>query len=126
MIADVPATLKHFSAQVAMASQLSIAFSHGLAIGGQQSRMSSVTGAGSGDLTLTAASLATGRTATETATRKARMGRAKFMDQLSPQKIAGFVIRRSNDEFASCFARVSEVGSANLSHDCATAPAVPT
>ena len=40
---DVPAKLKHFSAQVAMLPQLSMAWSHGFALGGQQSCMSSVT-----------------------------------------------------------------------------------
>jgi hypothetical protein len=38
---DVPVKLKHFSAQVAMVAQSSIAFSHGFALWGQQS-MSSV------------------------------------------------------------------------------------
>jgi hypothetical protein len=39
---DVPAKLKHFSAQVAMEPQLSMAWLHGFASGGQQSCMSSV------------------------------------------------------------------------------------
>jgi hypothetical protein len=39
---DVPAKLKHFSAQVAMLPQSSMAWSHGFAMGGQQSGMSSV------------------------------------------------------------------------------------
>jgi hypothetical protein len=78
--ASMPAKLKHFSAQVVMAPQS--AFSHGLNIGGQQSGMSSVTDAGSGDSTFAPAAPAIGRTATERATRRARMGRATFMDQL--------------------------------------------
>jgi len=39
---DVPAKLKHFSTQVAMLPQSSMAWSHGFALGGQQSCMSPV------------------------------------------------------------------------------------
>jgi hypothetical protein len=102
--ASMPAKLKHFSAQVAMAPQSSIAFSHGPTIRGQQSGISSVTDAGSGDLTFAPAAPAMGRIATERATRSARMGRAIFMDQ--PQKITSFVIRGSNDDFAIHFGRI--------------------
>jgi hypothetical protein len=44
---DVPAKLKHFSAQVAMLPQSSMAW-HGFALGGQQSCMSSVMDMSSG------------------------------------------------------------------------------
>jgi hypothetical protein len=108
MIEDnVPAKLKHLSAQVAMAAQSSMTFSHGLALGGQQSGMSSITDAGFGGLTLAPAPPAMGRIATERATRSTRMDRPTFMDQLSLQKIAGLVIRGSNDDFAIRFSPVS-------------------
>src|SRR6266481_3318114 len=77
---DVPAKLKHFSAQVAMAAQSSMAFSHGLALWGQQSGMSSITDmpAGAGDLT--PGPPAAGSSATERAMRSARMVRPTFME----------------------------------------------
>jgi hypothetical protein len=103
MIDDaVAAKLKHFSAQVAMAAQSSMAFSHGLALWGQQSGMSSIADmptAGAGDLT--PAPPAAGSIATERPMRSARMVRPRFMEWFSPQKIAGFAIRRSSDDFAS-------------------------
>jgi hypothetical protein len=86
MSEDAPTKLKHFTRQVAMAPQSSIALSQGLGIGGQQSGMSSTTDVRSGDLTLTPTSLAAGTTATEKATRKARMSRVTVMDQLSRRK----------------------------------------
>jgi hypothetical protein len=82
MIDDaMPAKLKHFSAHVAMLPQLSMAFSHGLALGGQQSGMPSITdmSAGSGDLTFTPAPTAAGSIATARAMRSARMVRPTFM-----------------------------------------------
>src|SRR5262249_9922826 len=80
-IEDVPTKLKHFSAHVAMVPQLSMAFSHGSAFCGQQSGMSSIADmpAGAGDLTLTPAPLAAGSSATERATRSARMVRPLLM-----------------------------------------------
>jgi hypothetical protein len=53
MTEDVPAKLKHLSAQVAMAAQSSMTFAHGSAFWGQQSGMSSIADmpAGAGDLT---------------------------------------------------------------------------
>jgi hypothetical protein len=77
---DVTAKLKHFSAQVAMAAQSSMTFSHGLALWGQQSGMSSITDmpAGAGDLT--PAPPAAGSSATERAMRSARMVRPTFME----------------------------------------------
>jgi hypothetical protein len=101
---DVSAKLKHFSAQVAMAAQSSMTFAHGSACWGQQSGMSSIAdmpAAGAGDLT--PAPPAAGSVATASAMRSARMVRPTFMAWLSPQKIAGFVIRRSSDDFASRF-----------------------
>jgi hypothetical protein len=84
IIEDVPAKLKHFSAQVAMVPQPSMAFSHGLDLWGQQSDMSSVIdmSAGSGDLELTPATPAAGSIATDRATRSARMVRLMPMDQV--------------------------------------------
>ena len=81
MIEDVPAKPKHFSAQVAMAAQSSMAFSHGSALGGQQSGMPSVTDmpAGSGDLELTPAPPIAGSIATDRAIRSARMVRPMLM-----------------------------------------------
>jgi hypothetical protein len=81
MIADVPTKLKHLRAQVAMAAQSSMAFSHGLALCGQQSGMSSVMDmtAASSDFTLTPALAAAGRTATERAIRSATMVRPVLM-----------------------------------------------
>jgi hypothetical protein len=85
MTADVPRKLKHLSAQVAMAPQSSMAFSHGLALGGQQSGMSSVMEmpAASGDFTLTPALPAAGRVATDTAIRSVTMVRAMLMAGLA-------------------------------------------
>jgi hypothetical protein len=84
MIEDnVPAKLKHLSTQVAMAAQSSMAFSHGLALGGQQSVISSIMdmSAGSADLTLTPAPPAAGRIPTDKAIRTARIVRPMPMDQ---------------------------------------------
>ena len=112
---DVPAKLKHFNAQVAMAPQLSMARSHGFAMGGQQSRMSSdmdmssVTDmspvvdmfARSGDFALTPAPAAAGSIATDRLIRSARMVRRMLMDQTA-RKIAAFPVSRSSDDFARC------------------------
>ena len=75
MIDDVPTKLKHLSAHVAIAAQSSMAFSHGLALCGQQSGMSSVmeTPAASGDFTLTPALAAAGSSATDRAIRSVTM-----------------------------------------------------
>jgi hypothetical protein len=85
IIEDVPAKLKHFSAQVAMVPQPSMAFSHGLVLWGQQSDMSSVMdmSAGSGDLELTPAPPAAGSIATDRATRSARIVRLMPMDEVN-------------------------------------------
>ena len=74
---DVSAKLKHFSAQLAMALQSSMALSHGLALCGQQSGISSSVDMsdGSGDLELTPAAPAAGSIATDRAIRNARMER---------------------------------------------------
>ena len=85
MIEDnVPAKLKHLSMQVAMAAQSSMAFSHGFALCGQQSVISSIVdmSAGSGDLALMPALPAAGSIATDKAIRTARIVRPKPMDQL--------------------------------------------
>ena len=85
MIEDnVPAKLKHLSTQLAMAAQSSMAFSHGFALCGQQSVISSIMdmSAGSGDLTLTPAPLAAGSIATDKAIRSARIVRPVPMDQV--------------------------------------------
>src|SRR5260370_8057720 len=68
---NVPTKLKHFSTQVAMAAQSSMAFSHGLASCGQQSVISSIMdmSAGSGDLALTPAHPAAGSVPTDKAIR---------------------------------------------------------
>jgi hypothetical protein len=86
MIEDVPAKLKHFSAQVAMVPQPSI--SHGLALWGQQSDMSSVIdmSVGSSDLELTPTPPAAGSIATDRAIRSARMVRPMRMDQAGAHK----------------------------------------
>ena len=106
---DVPAKLKHFSTQVAMLPQLSMAWSQGFAMGGQQSCMSSVMdtssvmdmSAQSGDFELTPAPAAVGSIATDRATRSARMVRPMLMDQASG-KIAAFLVPWSSDDFARC------------------------
>jgi hypothetical protein len=85
MIEDnVPAKLKHLSTQVAMAAQSSMAFSHGFALCGQQSVISSIMdmSIGSGDLTLTPAPLAAGSIATDKARRSARIVRPMAMDRV--------------------------------------------
>ncbi len=85
MIEDnVPAKLKHLSTQVAMAAQSSIAFSHGLALCGQQSVISSIMdmSAGSGDLALTPAHPAAGSVATDKAIRTARIVRPMPVDEV--------------------------------------------
>jgi hypothetical protein len=83
---DVLAKLKHFNAQVAMVPQLPMAWSHGFAMGGQQSCISSACmssvidmSARSGDFEVTPT--AAGSIASDTATRSARMVRPMFMDQ---------------------------------------------
>jgi hypothetical protein len=84
MIEDnVPTKLKHFSTQVAMAAQSSMA-SHGFALCGQQSVISSIMdmSAGSGDLTLTPTPPAAGSIATDKAIRTARIVRPMPMDQV--------------------------------------------
>src|SRR5262249_6360022 len=98
-IEDVPAKLKHLSAQVAMLPQLSMAFSHGSAFWGQQSGMSSIADmpAGAGDLT--PAPPAAGSSATERATRSARMVRPLLMARVA-MKIAGVSVPRSRHECA--------------------------
>jgi hypothetical protein len=103
---EVAAKLKHFSAQVAMLAQSSMAFAHGSAFWGQQSGMPSIAdmpAAGAGDLT--PAPPAAGSSATASAMRSARIVRPTLMAWLSLQKIAGFAIRRSSDDFASRFWR---------------------
>ena len=97
---DVAAKPKHFSAQVAMVPQSSMALSHGFAFG-QQSCMSSIAdmSACAGDLTLTPAPAAAGSSATETATRSARMVRPMLMGQ-AWTRVAGSMVPRSSDEFA--------------------------
>jgi hypothetical protein len=81
MIEDVPTKPKHFTAQVAMLAQWSMPFSHGLALWGQQSGMSSVMEipAASSDFTLTPALAAAGSIATERAIRNATMVRVMFI-----------------------------------------------
>jgi hypothetical protein len=86
MIEDnVPAKLKHLSAQVAMAAQSSMALSHGFGLCGQQSVISSVMdmSADSGDLTLTPAPPADGSIATDKAITSARIVRPMPMDQVN-------------------------------------------
>ena len=111
---DVSAKLKHFKAQVAMVPQLSMAGSHGFAMGGQQSCMLSVMdmssvldmSARSGDVELTPAPAAAGSIATDRLTRSARMVRPVIMDQAS-RKIAAFPVSRSSDDSARCPAQIS-------------------
>jgi hypothetical protein len=90
---EVPAKLKHFSAQVPIVPQLSMAGSHGFAIGGQQSCISSVMdmSAWSGDFEFTPAPAAAGSIATDRLIRTARMVRPMLMDQAS-RKIAAFPV----------------------------------
>ena len=85
MTADVPRKLKHLSAQAAMAPQSSMVLSHGLALWGQQSDMSSVRymPAASGDLTVMPALAAAGRIATDRAIRSAKMVRPMLMAALA-------------------------------------------
>jgi hypothetical protein len=83
MIEDAPAKPKHFSAQVAMVPQSSMAFSQGLALCGQQSGMSPITDmVGSGDLALTPAPPIAGSMATDRATRSAKSVRPMLMISL--------------------------------------------
>jgi hypothetical protein len=98
MTADVPAKLKHLSAQVAMAAQWSMAFSHGLALCGQQSAISSVmeVPAASGDFALAPASAA-GSIATDRAIRSVTMARPTLMREKDSRLLAPAV----KDEFAS-------------------------
>ena len=101
MIDDAAAAkLQHFSAQVAMAAQSSMAFAHGSAIWGQQSGMSSIAdmpAAGAGDLT--PAPPAAGSIATARAIRSARMVRPLLMARAA-MKIAGTSVPRSRHECA--------------------------
>jgi hypothetical protein len=85
MIEDnVPAKLKHLSAQVAMAAQSSMALSHGFGLCGQQSVISSVMDmSAEGDLTLTPAPPADGSIATDKAITSARIVRPMPMDQVN-------------------------------------------
>ena len=108
---DAPAKLEHFSAQIAMAPQCSMAFSHGSALWGQQSGMSSITDmpAGCAGLRFNPAPLAAGNIPTDRAIKSARVMRPVLMDQLSLGKIAGLVVRQSNDDLATSFR--SNVGS---------------
>ena len=112
---DVPAKLKHFSAQVAMVPQWSMAVPHGFASGGQQSCMSSFIdtssvidtpsvmdmSARSGVFELAPAPAAAGSIATDRLTKSARMVRPVLMDQAS-RKIAAFPVSRSSDDSARC------------------------
>ena len=97
---NVAAKLKHFSAQVAMVPQSSMALSHGFAFG-QQSCMSSIAdmSACAGDLTLTPAPAAAGSSATDRARRNARMVRPMLMGP-AQTRIAGSMVPRSSDKFA--------------------------
>jgi hypothetical protein len=105
---DVPAKLKHFNAQVAMVPQLSMAGSHGFAIGGQHSCMSSAMdmssvmdmSARSGDFEFTPLPAAAGSIATDRLTRSARMVRPMLMDQASRENSSAFLLSRSSDDFA--------------------------
>jgi hypothetical protein len=85
MTADVPTKPKHLSAQVAMAPQPSMAFSHGSALGGQQSGMSSIMDmlAACGDLTLTPALPAAGSIAIDKAIRSTTVVRPMLMAGLA-------------------------------------------
>src|SRR5262249_12263840 len=89
--ADVSAKLKHLNAQVAMAPQSSMAFSHGLPFCGQQSGMSSISEmpASSGDLTLTPALPAAGSIATDRAIRSVTMVRPTLM-LATKYQVAGY------------------------------------
>ena len=106
---DVPATLKHFNAQVAMVPQWSMAGPHGFASGGQQSCMSSLIdtssvmdmSARSGVFELTPAPAAAGSIATDRLTKSARMVRPVLMDEAS-RKITAFQVSRSSDYCARC------------------------
>ena len=102
---DVPAKLKHFSAQVAMVPQWSMAGPHGFALGGQQSCMSSIAdmSAFAGDLTLTPTPAAAGSIATDRATRSAKTVRPMLI-YLAWKKIVGPLVLRSSGEFASLLA----------------------
>jgi hypothetical protein len=101
---DAPAKLKHFSAQVAMVPQSSMALSHGFAFG-QQSSMSSIAdmSAFAGDLTLTPAPAAAGSIATDRATRSAKTVRPMLI-YLAWRKIVGPLVLRSSGEIACLFA----------------------
>ena len=81
---DAPAKLEHFSAQVAMVAQSS-ALSHGVALCGQQSDMSSIAdmSACAGDLELMPALPAAGSIATDRAIRSARMVRPMRMGRVN-------------------------------------------
>jgi hypothetical protein len=70
---DVPAKLKHFSAQVAIEAQSSMALSQGLALWGQQS-MSAMADI-SADFTMMRAPTAAGSIATDRTIRSAKMVR---------------------------------------------------
>ena len=81
---DVPAKLKHFSAQAAIVPQSS-ALSHGFDLWGQQSCISSIAdmSAAAGDWVLTPAAPAAGSIATDKAIRRAKMVRPMVMDRAS-------------------------------------------
>ena len=110
---DVPAKLKHVSAQVAMDPQSAIALSHALALSqvsamwGQQSGMSVMAdiSVASAEVTLTRAPAAAGSIATDRAIRSARMVRPMLMwlrnlDHDSQMRIAGSLVPGSSDDFA--------------------------
>ena len=85
MTAEAPRKLKHLSAQAAMVPQSSMVSSHGLALWGQQSDMSSVMEmpAAAGDLTVMPAPAAAGRIATDRTIRSATMVRPMLMAALA-------------------------------------------
>jgi hypothetical protein len=74
---DVPAKLKHFSAQAAIEAQSSMALSQGLALWGQQS-MSAMADISTG-LTLMRAPATAGSIATDRAIKSAKMVRPMLM-----------------------------------------------
>jgi hypothetical protein len=87
MTAHAPAKLKHLSAHVAMAAQWSLAFSHGLALCGQQSGISSVP-AISGNFALTPAPAPAGSIATDRAIRSVTMVRPTLMWEKNSRLLA--------------------------------------
>ena len=101
---DVAARLKHLSAQVAMAAQSSMAFSQGLALGGQQSGMSSVAEVptASGDFHAHASTAGCRQHAYRQSDQK-RYNGAADAHGWACVKIAGCSRPRSSDDFASGF-----------------------